>query len=55
MSVHNLVIGKIYVDVGEIGTIKCLERPNMTAEIKFYRRGWFSDEAFKFEGQIYKL
>lgn len=53
-SVHNLVIGKIYIDLGETGTVTCMQRPNERAEIKYIRRGWFSDEAFKIEGLIYK-
>jgi len=49
-SVHNLVIGKLYIDLGETGTIRCVERPNECAEIKYIRRGWFADEICKIEG-----
>jgi len=55
LSVHNVIIGKHYVDLGETGTIICMQRPNERAEIKYIRRGWFSDEAFKIEGQVFRL
>jgi hypothetical protein len=48
------VIGKIYVDLGEMGTVTCVQRPNERAEINYIRRGWFSNEAFKIDGKIYK-
>lgn len=28
LSIHNLVVGKIYIDLGETGTIINLQRPN---------------------------
>lgn len=46
-SIHNLIIGKLYVDIGGTATIKCLENPNVTAETKFFLRGWLGDEAYK--------
>lgn len=47
LSVHNLVIGQMYVDIGETMTVINTTRPNERCEIRFERRGWFSNEAFK--------
>jgi len=53
-SVHNLIIGQIYVDVGEVMTLKNLNRPDEICKVKFTRRSWFSKEAFKFEGEAFR-
>lgn len=53
LSAHNLVIGNMYVDIGETQTVVNLNRPNEKADIRFERRGWFSSESFKFEGEAY--
>ena len=52
-SVHNLIIGKIYVDIGETMTIVNLKRPEERCEVKFTRRSWFSKDAFKLEGEVF--
>lgn len=54
-SIHNIVIGEMYVDIGESMTIINQKRPNERVDIKFERRGWFSDDAFKCEGEAYKV
>jgi len=48
LSVHNLIIGTMYVDIGETMTIVNLKRQNERCEVRFERRGWFSAEEFKF-------
>jgi Oxysterol-binding protein len=53
LSVHNLIIGQMYVDIGESLTIVNMSRPNEKCEVRFERRGWFTTEAFKFEGEAY--
>ena len=53
-SIHNLVIGQLYVDIGESMTISSQKRPNEKSEIRFERRSWFSNDAFKFQGETYK-
>ena len=44
LSLHNLVIGSRYVDIGETMTVVNLSKPNEKCEVKFERRGWFSSE-----------
>jgi len=44
LSLHNLVIGSMYVDIGETMTVINLSKPNEKCEVKFERRGWFSSE-----------
>jgi hypothetical protein len=44
LSLHNLVIGSMYVDIGETMTVVNLSKPNEKCEVKFERRGWFSSE-----------
>lgn len=53
-SVHNLIIGQIYVDVGETMTVTNLKNPELQCKVKFTRRSWFSKESFKFEGEVFK-
>jgi hypothetical protein len=57
VSVHNLVIGTLYLDLGESLLVKCLTDPSLRADVKFERRGWFSkeDAAYKFGGDVYRL
>lgn len=50
LSVHNLVIGSMYVDIGETMTVINQARPSEICEVNFERRGWFTSEAFKFTG-----
>lgn len=47
LSAHNLVIGQMYIDLGETMTVLNTSRPSEKCEIRFERRGWFSNEAFK--------
>ena len=44
LSLHNLVIGSMYVDIGETMTVVNLSKPNEKCEVKFERRGWLSSE-----------
>jgi len=53
-SVHNLIIGQIYVDIGETLTVVNKSRPEEQCKVKFTRRSWFSKEAFKFEGEAFR-
>jgi hypothetical protein len=53
MSAHNLVIGSMYIDVGETMTVSKVDQiDSEIATINFTRRGWFSKEAFKCEGEV---
>jgi hypothetical protein len=53
MGIHNIIIGKPYIDVDGVMNIKCHQRPELNAYIKFTKRGWFSKEAFKLEGEVF--
>jgi hypothetical protein len=53
MSAHNLVIGTLYIDIGETMTVTNLMRPNEKCTVKFERRGWLSKEAFKLTGEVF--
>ena len=42
ISAHNLVIGTMYIDIGETMTVINTKNPNQICEVNFQRRGWFS-------------
>lgn len=54
-SVHNLVIGTMYVDIGDTMTVVNQKRPNERCEVRFERRGWLSKEPFKLVGESFKV
>lgn len=54
LSVHNLVIGNMYVDIGETLHVVSLNDPSVKCDIKFERRGWFTNEAYKFTGESWQ-
>jgi len=54
-SIHNLIIGQLYVDIGDSLQIINQNRPNERCEVRFERRGWFNDDAFKCEGEAFKV
>ena len=44
MSVHNLILGTPYLDIGGKGYIRNIACPNeQYAEIDFFKRGWSED------------
>jgi hypothetical protein len=55
MSVHNLIVGKMYIDIGDTMTVKkvpitkslILGDEEVSCSINFTRRGWFTKEEFK--------
>lgn len=51
-SVHNLIIGTMYFDIGGTGNIKCLEDDSLKCQLRFTKRGWLSREEFKCEGEV---
>lgn len=56
LSAHNLVIGNLYLDIGETMHVTNLNRPEEKCEVKFERRGWFSKDkdAYKFAGDVFR-
>lgn len=53
ISAHNLVIGQMYIDIGDTMTVVNVNRPEHKCEVRFERRGWFTSEAFKFQGEAF--
>lgn len=53
ISIHNLIIGKLYADIGDTMRVINLNRPQERAEVHFTTRSWFSDEAFLFQGEAF--
>ena len=54
VSAHNLIIGQLYVDIGDRLTVRNL-RTKEYALIDYTRRGWFAKEEnfYKCEGTIF--
>lgn len=62
LSIHNIVVGTMYADCG--GTMKISLLPwddskpydekqvPLTATVKFTKKGWFSKEEYKLEGEV---
>ena len=53
-SIHNLIVGQLYVDIGETMTISSQKNPNVRTEIRFERKGFFSGELGKYEGEAFE-
>ena len=54
LSVHNLIIGQPYMDIGGKAALRNVKYPNERyIEIEFFRRGWSQSSYFKFEGYVY--
>ena len=54
MGAHNLVIGTPYMDIGGISNIRLLSNLEILGKIKYIKRGLFSSEICKIEGEISK-
>lgn len=52
LSVHNLIIGTTYIDIGGSSTISLLENKNLKCQLRYTKRGWLSKEEFKVEGEV---
>lgn len=54
MSVHNLVIGNMYLDVGGKGFVRNMACPKeQFVEIDFFKRGWSAESYHRFSGQVF--
>lgn len=53
ISIHNLIIGNLYADIGDTLTVINTKRPMERADVHFTRRSWFSDEAYIFQGEAF--
>lgn len=56
VSAHNLILGTPYIDLGGGSTVKILPKDGSSeiykCSLKYTKRGWFSKEEFKVEGQV---
>ena len=54
MSVHNLIVGTMYLDIG--GTLKAriVDQTELACQIRFQKKGWISREEYKLEGEVYE-
>lgn len=54
MSLHNLIVGTMYLDIGGTLKSKILDQPNLACQIRFQKKGWISREEYKCEGEVYE-
>ena len=54
MSVHNFIIGEMYVDIGDTMTITKIDS-DLQASISFTRRGWSNKDMGKLEGVVHRI
>ena len=52
-SIHNLIVGQLYVDIGETMIISSQKNPNIKTEIRFERKPFFGGELGKYEGEAF--
>lgn len=55
LSVHNLIVGTMYIDMGGTMKVRILQNSNLHCQIKFHKRGWVSKEICKCDGEVYEL
>jgi len=54
LSIHNLIIGTPYVDIGGSAVVRLLGESELKCTINFTKRGYFSKEEFKCEGEVFQ-
>jgi len=52
LSIHNLIIGTTYLDLGGESKIRILGDDELKVTLRYTRRGWLSKEEFKVEGEV---
>jgi hypothetical protein len=55
LSVHNLVIGTTYLDIGGTSTINLIQNPELKCQLRYTKRGWLSKDEFKVEGEVSRV
>lgn len=55
MSVHNLIIGSTYIDLGGTSNVKIVGNDEIKAQLRYTKRGWLAREEFKCEGEIVRV
>jgi hypothetical protein len=54
LSVHNLIVGTMYLDMGGTMKVRILENPNLHCVVNFHKRGWMSKDIAKCDGEVYE-
>jgi len=52
ISAHNIIIGKMYIDVGGHASTRILGNDKLKSEMKYTKKSWFSKEEYKIEGNV---
>ena len=52
VSVHNLIIGTMYTDIGGGASVRLLGNQDLDCQLRYTKRGWLSKETFKVEGEV---
>ena len=48
-------MGTTYIDLGGNQKIRCITEPDLEANLRYTRRGWFTKEEFKVEGEVSRI
>ena len=51
-SVHNIIVGRMYTDIGGRLQVENTSNPGFKAEMQFYKRNWSSANAYRVTGVI---
>ena len=55
ISVHNIIIGTSYIDIGGTGSCRLLGNKELKCTIHFTKKGWLSKDEYKCEGEVVKI
>ena len=54
-SVHNIIIGTTYIDIGGQGSVKILGNEELKCNIRYTKKGWLSRDEYKCEGEVVRV
>jgi len=52
VSAHNIIIGKLYIDIGGTASTRIIGNNNLKSEVRYTKKGWFTKEEYKFVGDV---
>jgi hypothetical protein len=55
LSLHNLIIGTTYLDIGGSSTVNLIGSEDLKCSLKFTKRGWLSKDEYKVEGEVSRV
>jgi len=55
ISVHNIIIGTTYIDIGGTGSVRLLGNEELKCTIHFTKKGWLSKDEYKCEGEVVRV